>query len=173
MTDTDEQRPLGQLVKATVRRANVPIVVVVVVLAAVSLFVQWRILESIAVDRERDEAVAAVVAAFAELATADTPAEQQAALDKIAEASEDLPEDSPVRRELEESTTTTSARPSGAGRTTGETAAPPPEPEPGTTTTTAGSTTTTEPSLIDLPPIDLPPVDVPPIPCLPFVCPMA
>lgn len=168
-TDEVPAAPLGQLVQATAqgttRRWFRLVVAVVSVLMVALLGLQWRVLVRLDSAEDRDRAVAGVVAAFAALASADTPAEQQAALEQLEAAKEKLPQDSPVRREVERSTTTTSEAPRGAGVTgTTETAEPPPSTAgPGSTSTTS---TTTRP-VFDLPPIDLPPV---PLPCVPFLC---
>lgn len=167
-----EPASTGALVQQVAREANRPTRAAVVIAALTFLVVvglAWRVLDRLDQAEKRERAVAAVVAAFAELATADTQAEQQAALDKIAEARKELPQDSPVRRELESTTTTTSGGSSGApAPSSTETAAPP----PATTGTTkvASTTTTTAAVLIDLPPLDLPPIDPVPVPCVPFVC---
>lgn len=129
--------------------------------------------------KTRDEAIADIVAAFADLATADTPAEQRQALERINEARRRLPEDNPVRRELERRPPTTQGSEGGTPPTTAI-AAPQPTPEqprgsPTTTGSTSTTTTSTTTPLLTVDPPQVGPIDLPPVtvPCVGFVCRMA
>lgn len=191
-TEVDAVAPLGRLVEATAQGTAGRwwrLALVLSVLAAggflVSGVISWRVLDRLEKAERRDEAVAELVGAFADLATADTPAEQAAALEELAEAREKLDPGDPARREVDdkldelETTTTTAAGGAGAAGELEEAAGPPPGSSSSTTTAAASSTTTTRSTTTSTPPpiavVDPPPLgplDLPPleIRCLGLVC---